>query len=139
LQRQFSERLVEKTYQAIVEGTLSLEKAVIDMPIERNPKNPQTFRVGPHGKPATTTYETVERSSRYCRLVLKPKTGRTHQLRVHLKQIGHPIVGDSLYGGSPADRLYLHAASLAIVLPDGKQQTFEAPLPKSFNEIMAKR
>nr|HPR10609.1 hypothetical protein [Candidatus Saccharibacteria bacterium] len=61
-----------------------------------------------------------------------PLTGRTHQLRVHLQYIKHPIVGDELYGGEPADRLYLHAASLEITLPGGERTVFTAPVPPEF-------
>jgi len=63
---------------------------------------------------------------------LKPTTGRTHQLRVHLSHLKHPIVGDTLYGGLPADRLYLHALSLELTLPTRERKVFEAPLPPEF-------
>ena len=136
LQKQFALRKTEKTYLAIVSGNLSPDKALIDMPIERNPKKPQTFRVGPNGKLAKTRYEVVKTVPGYSLVRLQPETGRTHQLRVHLAQLGHPIVGDSLYGGQPADRVYLHALSLAITLPNGKRQTFEAPEPASFKQFL---
>jgi 23S rRNA pseudouridine1911/1915/1917 synthase len=137
LQKQFSERKVKKTYTAVVEGTPSRETAVIDMPIERNPKKPQTFRVGANGKPAVTTYKVLQSGARYSLLELRPTTGRTHQLRVHLNQIGHPIAGDTLYGGPAADRLFLHAASLEITLPSKVRKVFESPLPPVFKELVA--
>lgn len=132
LQRQFAQRKAKKTYMAIVKGSLEPAHAVIDMPIERNPKAPATFRVGANGKAAITEYETVQISKQYTLLQLKPQTGRTHQLRVHLAHQGHPIVGDVLYGGEPADRLYLHALSLEITLPNRERMTFTAPLPPTF-------
>jgi 23S rRNA pseudouridine1911/1915/1917 synthase len=136
LQKQFSQRKVKKTYIAVIEGTLQPRTAVIDMPIERNPKKPQTFRVGANGKPSQTAYETLEENEKYSLLQLKPETGRTHQLRVHLEHQGHPIVGDTFYGGKAADRLYLHALSLEITLPNKVRKLFTAPLPTSFHTII---
>ncbi|HTE58132.1 MAG TPA: RluA family pseudouridine synthase [Verrucomicrobiae bacterium] len=132
LQKQFSQRKVKKTYMAVVTGHLDPEEAAIDMPIERNPKAPATFRVGANGKPSVTVYH-VETKGKTDDLVrLEPTTGRTHQLRVHLTHQDHPIVGDVLYDGAPADRLFLHALSLEITLPGGERKTFTAPLPKVF-------
>lgn len=136
LQKQFSQRKVKKTYIAIIAGNLTSPEAVIDMPIERNPKKPATFRVGPNGKPAQTTYKTIRSTDTYSLLELTPFTGRTHQLRVHLKQLGHPIVGDELYDGMPATRLMLHAAKLELTLPGRQRATFEAPLPVEFNDLL---
>lgn len=136
LQKQFSQRKAKKTYTAIVSGQLPNEQAIIDMPIERNPKKPQTFRVGANGKPAVTAYTVMQVNEKLSELELKPTTGRTHQLRVHLSRLGHPIVGDILYGGVPADRLYLHAMSLEITLPSRERKTFEAPIPPAFAAIM---
>jgi len=65
---------------------------------------------------------------------LKPTTGRTHQLRVHLEELGHPILGDTFYGGRSADRLFLHAQSLELTLPNKDRRTFEVPVPKVFAE-----
>lgn len=136
LQKQFSQRKVKKTYQAIVEGRPAHQEAVIDMPIERNPRAPATFRAGSSGKPAQTSYKVISATDGRSLLELTPLTGRTHQLRVHLKQIGHPIVGDTLYGGKPAERLLLHAHSLSITLPDMTRRTFKAPTPAIFKEAM---
>ncbi len=135
LQKQFSVRTVEKEYIAVVEGNLDPKQAVIDVPIERNPKRPQTFRAGSNGKPAQTTYTVLEEKNGYSVVQLAPRTGRTHQLRVHLAYLKHPIVGDRLYGGKPADRLYLHASKLDIRLPDGRRMTFTAPLPDEFSKL----
>jgi 23S rRNA pseudouridine1911/1915/1917 synthase len=136
LQAQFAARTVQKTYTAVVEGVMDPAEAVIDMPIERNPKAPSTFRVGANGKAAQTEYHVEKSSEHYAQLRLLPKTGRTHQLRVHLKYRGHPIIGDVLYGGKEARRLFLHASALELELPDGLRQRFEAPLPPEFTELL---
>ncbi len=136
LQKQFSQRKVKKNYIAIVKGQPEPAKAVIDMPIERHPKKPQTFRVGPRGKSATTRYEVSKRHGDYSLLTLAPQTGRTHQLRVHLAKLGFPIVGDKVYGGQPAERLFLHALSLEITLPSKERRTFEALLPAAFRTFV---
>ncbi len=137
LQKQFAQRKVKKTYVAVVQGKLDHAEAVIDMPIERNPKHPQTFRVGSHGKPATTAYETLQHAHGLSLVELRPTTGRTHQLRVHLAQLGHPILGDTLYGGMVAERLFLHAVSLEITLLDRQRKVFSSPLPAEFKVILA--
>lgn len=136
LQKQFSQRKVKKTYQAIVKGAVQPPEAIIDMPIERNPKKPQSFRAGPGGKEAVTAYRVIDQQGSWSLLELNPLTGRTHQLRVHLQKIGHPIAGDILYGGPSAHRLMLHAAQLEITLPDRTRQIFKAPLPESFEELL---
>ena len=138
LQKQFGTRNVKKRYLAIVDGHLKPEEAIIDMPIERNPKAPATFRVGSNGKASQTHYKVIGSSRAHDLLELAPVTGRTHQLRVHLKHFGHPIVGDPLYDGSSNDRLFLHALSLEITMPGGIRKTFTAPEPKEFQELMAK-
>lgn len=136
LQKQFATRNVKKTYAAVITGHFEPEAAIIDMPIERNPKAPATFRVGVQGKHATTAYNTVQANERYSLLELKPETGRTHQLRVHLSHFHHPIVGDTLYGGEPAERLYLHAESLEVTIPKGhERKVFTAPIPPEFKEL----
>lgn len=139
LQKQFADRTVEKTYIAIVKGHLNEKEAMIDMAIERNPKAPATFRVGPNGKTAQTRYKVLRENKDSSLVELKPATGRTHQLRVHMAQIGHPIIGDPLYGkGQHGDRLYLHAQNLRIQLPEEDEpRTFTAPLPPEFDEYMS--
>lgn len=137
LQKQFSQRKVKKTYRAVVQGVFKEPEAVIDMPIERNPKKPQTFRVGSNGKDAVTAYRVLESNGALSLVELKPTTGRTHQLRVHLEQLGHPIVGDVLYGGKPAGRLFLHAYSLEITVPSRERKTFSVPMPAEFTEKVA--
>lgn len=137
LQKQFAERKVQKTYIAVVSGTFEQPEAFIEMPIERNPKKPQTFRVGPNGKKAKTHYKVIGSNDEYSLVELVPTTGRTHQLRVHMSQIGHPIVGDVLYGGIPAKRTYLHALTLELTLPNKLHRKFSSPLPSAFNDMLS--
>lgn len=136
---QFADRKVQKTYLAVATGTLKYQKAVIDLPIERNPKKPQFFRVGPHGKPSVTEYETLKESTiknkKVTLLKLTPTTGRTHQLRVHLSELDCPILGDTFYGGDKYDRLMLHASQLDITLCDKEKKTFVASTPKEFEVV----
>lgn len=136
LQRQFSDRKVQKTYMAVVVGSMPTETGQIDMPIARNPNKPVTFHVDPSGKDSVTNYRVVSSHSNYTLLELKPVTGRTHQLRVHLSHLKHPIVGDGLYGGEPAERLMLHAFSLEIVLLSKETIMFTAALPEEFNKYI---
>lgn len=136
LQKQFSQRKVKKTYKAVVSGHLEELEALIDMPLERNPKKPQTFRVGANGKPALTKYLVVHQGQKSSLVELKPETGRTHQLRVHLSHIGHPIVGDILYRGLDADRLFLHAHQLEITLPNRERKVFVSDTPPEFEAFV---
>jgi 23S rRNA pseudouridine1911/1915/1917 synthase len=136
IQKQFSDRTVKKIYMAIVEGEPTQPKALIDLPIGRNPTMPSTFRVDSNGKPAQTIYEVVRSTGDKSLVRLKPKTGRTHQLRVHMQYVGCPIIGDHVYGTGNADRMYLHAASLELTLPGGERMVFEAPVPDSFEKKM---
>ena len=139
LQKQFSQRKVKKSYIAIVKGHMKAPEAVINMPIERNPKAPATFRAGANGKVAVTHYKVLEEGTKNSLVELTPETGRTHQLRVHLAQIGHPIAGDSLYGaGKHGDRMFLHALKLEITLPSRERKTFTAPLPPEFKRELKK-
>ncbi len=136
LQKQFSSRKVKKVYRAVVAGRPEHDEAIIDMPIERNPNRPSTFRVGTNGKPSISGYKVLMASQHFSLLELKPQTGRTNQLRVHLKAINHPILGDSIYGGPPADRLFLHALSLELTLPSRERRVFEAKQPTEFNNVI---
>ncbi len=139
LQKQYSQRKVQKQYLAIVEGKLKTQRAIIDAPIARNPKNPRSFMVNNHGKSAQTEYRVIESFQRagkaYSVVSLKPVTGRTNQIRVHLKFIGHPIVGDDLYG-HPGGNLMLHARQLKITLPGGKNTVFSVPEPQYFKDFL---
>ena len=134
LQRQFSERKTKKTYQAIVEKVPEDQEFRIDLPIARNPKSPSQFRVDAKGKPAVTDVKVNKLfDDRTALLELRPITGRTHQLRVHLTYIGSPIVGDPVYG-QPANHMLLHAHQLEITIPDGDRRIFTADPPKYFEK-----
>lgn len=135
LRRQFQERKTHKTYFAVISGRPKLDEARIDLPMMRDLKRPTTFRVDPNGKPAETFYRVLKTDGVHSLVELKPTTGRTHQLRVHMKYLGHPILGDPVYGEEKADRLYLHAGALEITLPGGVRKVFEVPMPESFNDV----
>lgn len=136
LKKQFQARTVHKTYNAVVEGRPKLDTARIDLPLLRDKKRPTTFRVDPNGKEAETFYKVLQSNDKYSLVELKPTTGRTHQLRVHMQYLGHPILGDPVYGNNNADRLYLHARELEITLPGGKRTTFKSNLPRSFTNVV---
>lgn len=135
LQKQFAGRSVTKTYMAVLEKVPEQQEAVIDAPIERNPKKPSMFRVGPTGKAAQTHYKVLKTNGERCLVEFTPKTGRTHQLRVHSLYIKCPILGDEFYG-TAEKRLYLHAHTLRITLPSGEERLFTAPLPKEFEDAL---
>lgn len=132
LQKQFADRKTKKEYMAVVTGYPKQDEALIDLPIGRNPTAPSTFRVDAGGKSAQTTYKVVEAGDSYTLVELRPRTGRTHQLRVHMQYLGTAIVGDRVYGGAPADRLYLHAQSLEVTIPGGDRRTFVSDMPQEF-------
>ncbi len=134
LVKQFANRKTKKTYYAVIKGTFKEHQANIDLPIERNPSKPSTFRVRANGKSAQTYYETIATEGYFSLIKMQPTTGRTHQLRVHAQYIGIPIYGDRVYGQAE-DRLYLHAYSLEITIPDGERRVFTAPLPEEFKKL----
>lgn len=137
LKKQFSDRTVKKQYSAVVDGVPKLDKALIDLPISRNPSAPSTFRVDPKGKAAVTSYEVLASNGTQSLVELRPKTGRTHQLRVHMQYIHTPIAGDRVYGkATSAPRLCLHAHKLEITVPTADRKTFTAPIPKEFQEMV---
>lgn len=132
LKSQFADRKARKTYLAVINGAPKQPVATINIPIGRNPTAPSTFRADSNGKSAITDYEVIAHNSADSLIRLQPKTGRTHQLRVHLAHIGSPIVGDRVYGKS-ADRLYLHAHQLEITTAYGNRQTFTSATPSEFS------
>jgi len=140
LQKQFAARKAHKTYYAIVNGHPNLPEAIIDVPLARNLHAPTTFQPSPEGREAITQYKVIARSDKYSLLELKPRTGRTHQLRVHLAHIGTPILGDKIYGQTPADRMFLHAGQLEITIPGkngaGQRKTFTAKTPQEFQNVL---
>ncbi|MEK7543964.1 MAG: RluA family pseudouridine synthase [Patescibacteria group bacterium] len=165
LQRQFKEREIKKTYLAIVHGKLVPDKGEINAPIDRLPWNPQRFGIMPGGKEAVTRYKVtvvipaqepgsngkkdwIPGQARNDMTVVEvyPQTGRTHQIRVHLKYINYPIVGDYLYAGrktsrddraGDAPRVMLHAWKIAFVHPGtGKLLAIESPIPDDMERII---
>ncbi len=135
LKKQFQARTTHKTYFAVVTGRPKLEAARIDLPIMRDLKRPTTFRVGAGGKAAETFYRVLRSDGKHSLVELRPTTGRTHQLRVHLKYLGTPIVGDTVYGTEAAERMFLHAGRLEVTLPGGERRVFEAELPREFGRF----
>jgi len=138
LQAQFQNRRTHKTYYAIVVGHPKLDAALIDIPIARSLKAPTTFQPDPEGREAITQYRIIRSNKKYSLLELKPQTGRTHQIRVHLAHIGTPILGDKIYGQTPADRMYLHATELEITIPTSQRKTFTSKLPEDFENVLRK-
>lgn len=133
LTKQFADRKAKKTYLAITDGAPKQPKARIEIPIARNPSSPSTFRADSKGKPATTDYEVLAANEHHSLIQLRPRTGRTHQLRVHMAYIGTPITGDRIYGKvRQGDRLFLHAQQLEIATRVGEVRTFVAPIPDEF-------
>ncbi len=135
LNGQFAAHTVRKAYLALVHGTLDEEKGSIIKPIHRFGSG----RMGVdqlRGKPSSTNFEVLERSAKYTLVKALPLTGRTHQIRVHFYSIGHPIVGDRLYGDTAAQaafpRMMLHAQTITFKLLSGEEKTLEAPVPQSF-------
>ncbi len=133
LKKQFAQRLAQKVYLAVVQGAPTQPVAHIDIPIGRNPAAPSTFRPDPRGRSAQTLYKTLAQANGKSLLALKPRTGRTHQLRVHLRYIDAPIVGDRVYGKA-GQRMFLHAYRLSIATAVGKNKTFVAPVPAEFRD-----
>lgn len=136
LQRQFQERKTHKTYYAVVVGHPDLPEAIIDVPLARNLNMPTTFVPDAEGREAITQYKVLSKSDKYALLELKPQTGRTHQLRVHLKHIGTPILGDPVYGNVPAKRMFLHAGELEITIPGGIRKVFRSDTPREFDDVL---
>lgn len=140
LKKQFRDREVSKTYISLVTGRVEKEVGVIKEKIDRHPKFRSKFTASEGGREATTEYKVLERFDKFTVLELKPLTGRTHQIRVHLSHIGHPVVGDKLYGGKMLlGRQFLHAAKLELTHPtSGKRMRFESALPSDLENFLKK-
>jgi 23S rRNA pseudouridine1911/1915/1917 synthase len=141
LARQLKDRTVEKTYVALVEGTPKPAQGVIDAPIARDRVHRQRMAVVANGRDAITAYTVVERFRGYSLVEARPKTGRTHQIRVHLAAIGHPIVGDRVYGKRSilVGRQFLHALRIAFDHPrTGARMTLDAPLATDLDAAIVK-
>jgi 23S rRNA pseudouridine1911/1915/1917 synthase len=140
---QFSGRQVEKVYLALVHGQVKQETGRIDKPIARDPvrRVRMTARLA-HGRAAWSEYRVLRRLEGFTLLEVRIGTGRTHQIRVHLASLGHPVVGDTLYGAPakvegrpPLGRYFLHAHRIRFHLPStGEERTIESPLP---NELVS--
>jgi 23S rRNA pseudouridine1911/1915/1917 synthase len=138
LAEQFSSRQVEKTYLALVQGRVAQNEGRITTPITRDPvrRTRMTARLG-HGRTALTTYKVLERFDRFTYVEVKIGTGRTHQIRVHMASIGHPVAGDTLYGAAGTDRgrFFLHAWKIRFASPStGRPIELEAPLPPELSD-----
>jgi 23S rRNA pseudouridine1911/1915/1917 synthase len=141
LQHQMKQRSIEKRYLALVEGNIPDEKGLIDLPIDRDLIRRQQMSVRLEGKAARTYFEVLERFGDFTYLQAKPISGRTHQIRVHFSFIGHPVVGDRLYGSSKnpngLSRQFLHATELSFDSPlDRKRMTFHSALPADLEECL---
>lgn len=159
LSKIFEERAVEKTYQGIILGTPPQQKATIDLPIMEHPTKPGLMVINRRGKASLTDYEVLETIGPYSHLQFRIHTGRTHQIRIHMHSIGHPIACDDLYGdGKPIflssikrnfklskseeterpllARLALHSQLLRFTDAHGETHAIEAPLPKDLRALL---
>ena len=135
LAEQFQTRTVEKIYLALVHGVMKSDSGRVELPITRDPvrRTRMTCKLGT-GRHALTDWKVLRRFAKHTLVEVRIGTGRTHQIRVHLSSLGHPILGDPLYGAPVSkllpERFFLHAARLRFVSPaTGKDVTLEAPLP----------
>ncbi len=153
LQSQFKERVVRKKYTALVHGKVELEEGTINAPVGRLPWNRERFGVIPGGRPAETSYKRIknyesrikDKKEDFTLLKLVPKTGRTHQIRIHLKHLGYPIVSDEFYAGRKTarddriwcPRLFLHASEIAFNHPKKeKKVSFKSKLSKDLENSL---
>jgi 23S rRNA pseudouridine1911/1915/1917 synthase len=163
LSHQFQNNVIQKEYLALVHGRPDEDTGTIDAPLAPHPANPRRINVFKHGRPALTLWQVEERFRMFSLLRVYPRTGKTHQIRVHLRHIGLPLAVDPLYAPLPRDRepglflsqfkrsyrakpgqperpliarLTLHAHRLAFSHPDGQTVRIEAPLPKDFQAIL---
>ncbi|MBM4405195.1 MAG: RluA family pseudouridine synthase [Chloroflexi bacterium] len=140
LAQQFKDRTVEKSYIALATGRVKHEKGMITAALGRNPRDRKKISVLVGGRPSITSYQVVRRYKEAALIEALPKTGRTHQIRAHMASIGHPLVGDGLYGGGTKllGRQFLHAARLAFTHPrTGQRVSFEAKLPDDLERVLA--
>lgn len=144
LQDQFRKRLVHKTYLALVDGHPPTPSGRVEVAIARDPLRPQRMAAVPEarGKAAVSEYHTLESFPQHALLEVRPVTGRTHQIRLHLAFLGCPVAGDTVYGrrkpSLPLARHFLHAAHLEITLPgETTPHLFQAPLPPDLRAVLA--
>jgi 23S rRNA pseudouridine1911/1915/1917 synthase len=144
LQAQLKARRVRKTYLALAGGVVNAQLGRIEKPIGRDPRNRMRMAVTAEGKPAVTGYRVRERFAAWTLLEVDLVTGRTHQIRVHLASIGHPVAGDTVYAGGTVrrgpdglERLFLHAWKLEFLSPgSGRLVRCEAPLPDALESVL---
>ncbi|HQP92262.1 MAG TPA: RluA family pseudouridine synthase [Candidatus Omnitrophota bacterium] len=140
LAKQFKKHDIERRYIALVEGKVEFDEGIIDVPIKRHSIDRKKMSVSfsDEAKEAFTSYRVLKRFEGYTALELFPQTGRTHQLRVHLNYLGHPILGDMAYGRKKNfSRLALHAKDLGVTHPvTGDFMKFSSPLPKEMKDAM---
>jgi len=141
LQRQFKRRQVVKTYLALVEGPMYPREGIIEAPVGRDKRQRKKMAVVRSGRQARTMYRAVEYFDDHTLLEVRPHTGRTHQVRVHLAWLGYPVVGDAVYGHRRQPLLqrrhFLHAARLHLTHPaTGEEMEFEAPLPPELSTVL---
>jgi len=141
LSHQLQDRLMEKHYRALVDGVMREDQGRVDTPIGRSRKDRKKMAVEPDGREAVTDWQVLARGRGVTLLDVHILTGRTHQIRVHMKHIGHPVCGDPIYGsprGARVPRLMLHAYSLSFTHPStGERLTFTAPPPEAFARGLA--
>jgi 23S rRNA pseudouridine1911/1915/1917 synthase len=140
LSQQFKNRVVKKTYLTLVQGKLTPEKGTIEAAIGRDPAHRQRMAIVAKGREARTEYRVIKYFGNYTLLEIKPETGRTHQIRVHLAAIGFPVIGDTTYGlKSPRlPRQFLHASKIGFRLPSTDVFVeFESPLPPDLQKALA--
>jgi len=136
---QFKAHSVVKAYLVLVKGRLTPESGVIEAPIGRDPRNRKRMAVVTEGREARTQYQVIKYIDNYTLLEVRPETGRTHQIRVHLKAIGYPVVGDKVYGVKSAylSRQFMHACRLGFKLPStGKYVEFTSELPPDLSQAL---
>ncbi len=140
LAAQFAARSVEKTYLALVEGRVHADSGRITKPIARDPVHRTRMTAGlGAGRAALTDWRVLQRFEKFTYLEVRIGTGRTHQIRVHLANSGHPVAGDRLYGGKAASRIFLHAWRIGFVSPaTGERVAVEAPLPMELKEWLTR-
>ena len=145
LQRQFKMRTVKKMYLALVQGRLQPDEGIINAPIARDRLHRQRMAVAMEGREARTRYRVIRHGqagwNAYSLVEAYPETGRTHQIRVHFAWMGHPLVGDTLYGRKKSSlaitRQFLHAARLTLRLPSsGEERSFESALPEALARVL---
>lgn len=142
LAAQLKNKTNTREYLALVHGNIKEAEGTIDAPLGRSPKDRKKQAVVADGRPAITHFKVLDRFGDYTLVACRLETGRTHQIRVHMKYIGHPLAGDPLYGPKktlPGAGQYLHAAKLGFKHPvTGEELLFEAPLPPYFAEMLKK-